>query len=159
MQLWPRVDIEEFSYRFVNEDTLAALQIFRTESSPNVHSHGPSKGASGGKEGLSVFGLFQGFARTPQGKQIMKQYFSRPSLDLDIITGRLDGISVFLKSDNEEVMKAISKNLAHIRNVRVVVNDLKKGISNASTKQGMRSSVWAALRLVESLPSKNHVLT
>jgi DNA mismatch repair protein MSH5 len=61
--------IEMFSLSesmFINTDTLLSLQIMSTESHPNAQQHGPaSKAGSGGsKEGLSVYGLFQHFAKT-----------------------------------------------------------------------------------------------
>jgi DNA mismatch repair protein MSH5 len=40
-------------YRFVNADTVCALQIFEDESHPNFHMQGPR---GRGKEGLSLFG-------------------------------------------------------------------------------------------------------
>ena len=43
------------SPRFVNADTICALQIFEDESHPNFHMQGPH---GRGKEGLSLFGNF-----------------------------------------------------------------------------------------------------
>jgi hypothetical protein len=50
--------------RFINADTLHSLQILDDESHPNSHNQGPTKSASGSKEGLSVYGLFRHLART-----------------------------------------------------------------------------------------------
>ena len=55
---------------FVNADTLLSLQITSSECHPNAQQHGPaSKNRTGGaKEGLSVYGLFHGLVKTPQGR-------------------------------------------------------------------------------------------
>jgi hypothetical protein len=42
--------------RFVNADTMCALQIFENESHPNLHMQSPH---GYGKEGLSLFGNTQ----------------------------------------------------------------------------------------------------
>lgn len=109
----------------MNSDTLASLQILQTENSPNAHSQGPSKGASGSKEGLSVYGLFHHLARTPQGKRLLKRYFLRPSLDEVIINERLDSVNVYLRAENEGAVKAISKNLGQIKDMNTVTLHLR----------------------------------
>ena len=134
--------------RFVNADTIASLQILRAESSPNAHSQGPSNMSSNAKEGLSVYGLFQNFARTPQGGNLLRNLLSRPTLDLEIIYERQNTISVLIKADNEAALKDITRNLGFIRNMRAVLVHLKKGINNASSKATIRSSVWSNIRLV-----------
>ncbi|RMZ88581.1 hypothetical protein DV736_g4193, partial [Chaetothyriales sp. CBS 134916] len=83
--------IKMFNFRntmFANVDTLSTLQIIQPESHPNIFNQGP--GTSGSKEVLSVFGLFQHHARTPQGKAQLRTIFLRPSLDVNVINERLD---------------------------------------------------------------------
>ena len=83
--------IEMFSLAdmmFVNADTLNSLQILQHEFHPNSHMQGPTKSSSGAKESLSVYGLFHQLARTPQGKQKLRQIFLRPSIDIDLIVER-----------------------------------------------------------------------
>ena len=132
----------------MNDDTLASLQILYTEPSPNTHSQGPFKGASGGKEGLSIYGLFHHLALTSQGRQLLRQNFARPTLDLEVINERLESISIFLRPDNESGLKTITMNLGFIKNMRNILIQLKKGISSAPKKSGMRHSVWSNIRLV-----------
>lgn len=136
-------------YRFVNADTLASLQIIQSESSPNSHSQGPSKTASGSKEGLSVYGLFHHLARTPQGKHLLRQYFLRPSLDMAVINERLDTASIFLRPNNSSSITRIMKSLGQIKNMRTVMIHLRKGVSNGLSKSGgIKSGVWSSLRSV-----------
>jgi len=135
--------------RFVNADTLASLQIVQSESSPNTHSQGPTKMASGSKEGLSVYGLFHHLARTPQGKSLLRQYFLRPSLDMAVINERLDTASIFLQPDNSSPMNSIMKSLGQIKNMRTVMVHLRKGVSNGLSKSGgIKSGIWSSLRSV-----------
>lgn len=118
---------------------------------PQSHNQGPS--SSGSKEGLSVYGLFHHLARTPQGKTLLRQYFLRPSLDIDVINERLETSSVFVRPDNSRLLDSLTKSLGHIKNMRTVVIHLRKGISNGMGKSsgGIRSGVWSSLRSVRAL--------
>ena len=139
----------ENTLRFVNADTLASLQILQSESNPNTHSQGPTKASSGSKEGLSVYGLFHHLARTPQGKYLLRQYFLRPSMDMDVINQRLETASVFLRPDNNGPMHNIVKSLGQIKHMRTVMIHLRKGISNGLSKGGgIKSGIWSTLRSV-----------
>ena len=139
-------------HRFVNADTLASLQILQWESSPNANTQGPTKASSGSKEGLSVYGLFHHLAKTPQGRYLLRQYFLRPSLDLNVINQRLETASVFLRSENHGPMNSIVKSLGRIKNMRTVMIHLRKGISNGLSKSGgIKSGIWSSLRSVRNL--------
>ena len=132
--------------RFVNADTLASLQIVQAEIHPQSHNQGPIKGSSGSKESLSVYGLFQHLARTPQGKQLLRQCFLRPSLEPIIITERLDTASVFLRPVNNSAMNSIVKSLGRVNNMRTTMVQLKKGVNNGLS--GIKNSIWSNLRFV-----------
>ncbi|KAL4942324.1 hypothetical protein BDV06DRAFT_222261 [Aspergillus oleicola] len=131
---------------FVNSRTLTALQIIESESHPSMVNQGPGKRSSSFKEGLSVYGLFQRFACTPQGKQRLRQIFLRPSVQLDVIHERHEFIGVYLKADNYNPMNKMIKGLKHIKNLRPVMINLQKGISTGSGKvTGFKATVWATL--------------
>jgi DNA mismatch repair protein MSH5 len=135
---------------FVNADTLLSLQITSTESHPNAQNQGPaSRGWSSGgaKEGLSVYGLFHHFAKTSQGRFLLRQYFLRPSLNLDVINERLDTITVLLRPDNTGVLDQIVAMLARVKNMRLSTANLRKGVSNSVTKKRtLSTSVWPTIR-------------
>ncbi|MCJ1431366.1 MutS protein msh5 [Xylographa pallens] len=143
-------DIEMFTLEnimYVNADTLASLQILQSESHPNTHNQGPTNASSGSKEGLSVYGLFHHLARTPQGKFMLRQYFLRPTLDIDLIIERQDTASVFLRPDNAQHMDELIKSLKHVKNMKTIMIHLHKGMSNAISKDGgIKSGVWYSLR-------------
>jgi DNA mismatch repair protein MSH5 len=130
---------------FVNADTLASLQIIQSENHPSSHMQCPNKSASGAKESLSVFGLFSGLARTPQGKQKLRKLFLRPSTDLSIIRERLHTIGVLLRPDNLVALEKIMKSLKMIRDMQTVVVHLQKGINN-SKGTSIQRGVWANLQ-------------
>lgn len=120
------------------------MQIIQPESHPNAFNQGP--GTSGAKESLSIYGLFQNHAKTPQGKIRLRQAFLRPSLEIDEINARLDFISVFVRPDNQSAREKLSKNLSKVKNMRNTITLLRKGIDSGKHKQTtFKSSVWASL--------------
>ncbi|KAI5240609.1 hypothetical protein E4T42_08313 [Aureobasidium subglaciale] len=133
---------------FVNADTLLSLQIVQSESHPHSHNQGPAKANSGSKEGFSVYGLFHNLARTPQGRVLLRQYFLRPSTNLEVINERLDTINFLLRTENTEQTEALTKNLSKIKNMRTVMINLRKGISGTGPgKKGLPNFIWAGIRL------------
>lgn len=134
---------------WMNSNTFNSLQIIQSESHPNMFNQGPGKKSASGKEGLSVYGLFQHFAYTPQGRAKLKQSFFRPSVDLVTIRGRHDFIGVFSRPDNLPALDKMTKALKHIKNLRPVMVNLRKGISTGSAKiTGFKTTVWASLLAV-----------
>ncbi|KAF2866754.1 muts domain V-domain-containing protein [Massariosphaeria phaeospora] len=142
--------LEMFSLRdtmFINADTLHSLQILELESHPNSHNQGPAKASSGSKEGLSVYGLFHHLARTPQGKYLLRQYFLRPSLNPDVINERLDTVSMFVRPENAATLDVLVKNMKTVKNMRVTLRDLRKGVGGGSgTDGGFSKSTWKSVR-------------
>ncbi|KAJ5827148.1 DNA mismatch repair protein MutS core [Penicillium robsamsonii] len=131
---------------WINSNTLTSLQIIQSESHPNMFNQGPGKKSASGKESLSVYGLFQHFAYTPQGRVRLKQTFSRPSVDLDTIRERHDFVGVFSRPDNLAALEKMTKALKHVKNIRPVMVNLRKGISTGSAKiTGFKTTVWASL--------------
>ncbi|RAL10511.1 MutS family protein MSH5 [Aspergillus homomorphus CBS 101889] len=129
---------------FVNKRTLSSLQIMESESHPSIVNQGRKSNST--KEGLSVYGLFQRFARTPQGKIRLKQMFLRPSVDVDVIQERHAFLSVYLRPDNFIPLEKLTKSFKHIKNLRYVMVNLRKGIDTGSGKvTGFKTSVWATL--------------
>lgn len=138
--------------RFINADTLHSLQILGPESHPNSHNQGPTKAASGSKEGLSVYGLFHHLARTPQGRYLLRQYFLRPSLNVDVINQRLDTIHTFLRPENASALDTLVDSLKAVGNMRAIMINLRKGVDGGTGKRGnFSSSVWASIRRVSLL--------
>jgi DNA mismatch repair protein MSH5 len=138
--------LEMFTLRntmLVSTDTLSSLQIIQPESHPNVFNQGP--GTKGAKESLSVFGLFQMYAKTPQGKGRLRQIFLTPSTDLDSIIARQDFISIFARPDNQPISEQLSKSFSKIKNMRNAMTMLHKGIEAGTRFRSFKSGVWSSL--------------
>ncbi|PVI07070.1 hypothetical protein DM02DRAFT_649014 [Periconia macrospinosa] len=144
--------IEMFSLKetmFINSDTLHSLRILEDESHPNSHNQGPSKVSSGSKEGLSVYGLFHHFARTPQGRCRLRQIFLRPSLNLDIIEERLETIRIFILPENSEATSSLIESLKAVGNMRIVVSSLKKGAGGGGFRgkpAAPSNTIWSRIQ-------------
>lgn len=112
-------------------------------------NQGSGTKSSSAKEGLSAYGLFQRFAYTPQGKNLLKQCFLRPSTQMEVICERHSFIGVYLRPDNFNALNKIVKSLKHIKNLRYVMINLRKGISTGSGKiTGFKTTVWATILAV-----------
>ncbi|KAI1137035.1 muts domain V-domain-containing protein [Hypoxylon sp. FL0543] len=135
-----------FDSMFINADTLVSLQILQSEYHPNSHQTGPSNCGSGAKESLSVYGLFQHLARTPQGKLKLRQIFLRPSTDIDVIYARQKTISFLLRPGNAEALVQLSNELKKIKNMKSVVALLEKGVDILGSKISIANNVWASLQ-------------
>jgi DNA mismatch repair protein MSH5 len=125
-------------------DTIQALQVFESESHPNFHNQGPSK-TRGTKEGFSVYGLFHKFARTPQGKELLRRRFSRPSKDWDQIQESLDTVSALLLPNNSGNLDVLVENLKHIKNIRLLLKKLRKGVKEEQRGSNGPVPTWSTL--------------
>lgn len=135
--------------RFINQDTVSSLQIVQLESHPSSHNQGPTKSVSSSKEGLSVYGLFQHFARTKQGKHLLKQMFLRPSQNLDIIDERLVSVAVFCQPENAAMVSELGQSLRGVANVRKLIVNLQKGVATGFGQGGrIAKSTWLSLQMV-----------
>jgi DNA mismatch repair protein MSH5 len=135
-----------FDSMFVNADTLASLQILQSEFHPNSQMRGPDKSSSGAKESLSVYGLFHYLACTPQGKAKLRQIFLRPSLDISLIESRQQAISFFLRPDQSDNTIRLTQKLRKIKNIRMTIAFLQRGVDCPGKKASLASNVWLALQ-------------
>ncbi|KAK7320377.1 hypothetical protein VNO77_29795 [Canavalia gladiata] len=107
-----------------------ALQIFQVDKHP---SH---MGIGRAKEGFSVFGMMNKCV-TPMGRRLLRNWFLRPILDLDVLNYRLNSISFFLCS--EELVASLRETLKSVKDIPHI---LKKFDSPSSI---CTSSDWTAL--------------
>ncbi|XP_044975995.1 DNA mismatch repair protein MSH5 isoform X1 [Hordeum vulgare subsp. vulgare] len=96
--------------RFLKLDAAAheALQIFQVDKHPSYMGIGRAK------EGFSVFGILNKCV-TPMGRRLLRAWFLRPIIDIEVINNRLNTISFFLCC--EEVMSALRETLKSVRDV------------------------------------------
>ncbi|KAK9243679.1 DNA mismatch repair protein MutS [Lipomyces tetrasporus] len=119
-------EIESFKLNdimFVNSDTICSLQIFEDESHPNFHIRGSTNRH---KEGLSLFGILDSTV-TPFGHQLLKSWFLRPSLSLQVITERHNAVALFVRQDNIHITAALKSSLKRIKNIPNILNNLNMG--------------------------------
>ncbi|KAK9323444.1 muts domain V-domain-containing protein [Lipomyces orientalis] len=119
-------EIESFKLNdimFVNSDTICSLQIFEDESHPNFHTRGSTNRH---KEGLSLFGILNSTV-TPFGHQLLKSWFLRPSLSLQVITERHNAVALFVRQDNIHITAALKSSLKRIKNIPSILNNLNMG--------------------------------
>lgn len=144
--------------RWIGSNTFHSLQIIQHESHPNLFNQGPGIKSSSSKEGLSIYGLFQRFAHSPQGRSKLKQIFIRPSLDLKVISQRHNFIEVFSRPDNQPSLDKMTKAMKHIKNLRPVMTNLHKGISTGSARiTGFKTTVWACLLAVSIIAHRRNI--
>nr|XP_034584839.1 DNA mismatch repair protein MSH5 isoform X3 [Setaria viridis] len=96
--------------KFLKLDATAheALQIFQVDKHPSYMGIGRAK------EGFSVFGMLNKCV-TPMGRRLLRAWFLRPIIDIDVINNRLNTITFFLCC--EEVMSALCETLKSVRDV------------------------------------------
>ncbi|KAH9542022.1 hypothetical protein CY35_14G093100, partial [Sphagnum magellanicum] len=118
---------------FLNIDaaTHDALQIFQ------VDKHASSMGIGKEKEGFSVFGLLNKCV-TLMGRKLLRLWFLRPILDLDILNDRLDTISVLQCS--QEFLKDLQESLKHIRDIPQLLKKISSPSSRTTTKDWLMFS-------------------
>lgn len=131
---------------FVNADTLASLQILRSELHPNSQIQTSDTLPSGFKENLSVFGLFKQLACTPQGKTKLRQLFLQPTIDLTVIKERQRAISTFTLAENEGTVHEVQRFLRKIQDMRKVVFRLERGAKSTLFHASADHGLWRTLQ-------------
>ncbi|XP_031503245.1 DNA mismatch repair protein MSH5 [Nymphaea colorata] len=96
--------------KFLKLDAAAyeALQIFQVDKHPSCMGIGKAK------EGFSVFGVLNKCVTT-MGRRLMRSWFLRPMLDLEVLNERLDIISFFHFC--EESTMALRGSLKHVKDI------------------------------------------
>ncbi|KAK1603133.1 hypothetical protein QYE76_008002 [Lolium multiflorum] len=101
---------EQAWHRYLKLDAAAheALQIFQVDKHPSYMGIGRAK------EGFSVFGMLNKCV-TPMGRRLLRAWFLRPIIDIEVINNRLNTISFFLCC--EEVMSVLRGTLKSVRDI------------------------------------------
>ncbi|CDR44185.1 RHTO0S09e00958g1_1 [Rhodotorula toruloides] len=132
----------------INSDALTSLQIFCEESHASAHSRST-------KEGLSLFGIVN-IAHTPLGRALMRQWFLRPSLELDVIESRQAAVECFLRESNQHIVDAICKHLRNVKNTPRQLKALASGKSTIKEWQAAWSLIYAAIMIRDATSQLVH---
>ena len=82
---------------------------------------------------------------------MLRQYFLRPMVKINVINERHDFISIFLNPENGHVLEKLTKSLKGIKNMRPIMIHLQKGVSSGNAKfRAFKSGIWATLLEVTS---------
>ncbi|PRP82029.1 mutS like protein [Planoprotostelium fungivorum] len=119
-----------------------ALQIFSTESHPSIN------GAGKAKEGMSLFGIMDK-TRSPVGRSMFRQWFLRPSLDVQVIQDRLNTISFFLDSDHprDVLLEEIDSCLKRFKDLLRIVHRIRAATASINDWRNLYESMYHALRI------------
>ena len=133
-------------YMFISAEAMQALQIVQAELHPNCQIWGVDSSSTSSKESLSVYGLFHKIVCTPQGRSSLRQMFLRPTLKESIIMERQHSISVLLRPENSDLVKHAAIILRRLKNVKLAITQLQKGVNLPASGVSLDRSVWGTIR-------------
>jgi DNA mismatch repair protein MSH5 len=133
-------------YMFISAEAMQALQIVQAELHPNCQTWGVDSSSTSSKESLSVYGLFHKIACTTQGRTSLRQMFLRPTLKASIIMERQRSISLLLRPENFDLVKHAGKILRRLKNVKLAMTHLQKGVNVPASGVSLDRSVWATIK-------------
>ena len=113
----------------INADALFSLQIFEDENHASIHSDTT-------KEGLSLFGILNS-TKTTLGRALMREWFLRPSISLDVINARHDAVQCFMRAENITSRHAMHGHLNGMKNIPKVLAAMRSGRAKVSDWQGL----------------------
>lgn len=125
---------------------MQALQIVQAELHPNSQTWGVDQNSTSSRESLSIYGLFHNIACTPQGRSFLRQIFLRPTLNLSTIAERQRSISILLRPDNTELVKQAGVVLRKLKNVKLALEQLRKGVNSPTSSTSFDRGIWATIR-------------
>ena len=103
----------------IADDSRKALQIFESDKHPSA------RGISGGKEGLSLFGVMND-AESIVGKRMLKRWFLQPTLDDSVLNWRQDVVALFLRPDLHSLIPDVKAHLKKIKDVPGIIIRMEK---------------------------------
>ncbi|XDV31872.1 hypothetical protein PO909_002807, partial [Leuciscus waleckii] len=124
-----------------------ALQIFKSELHPSVF-----KLQSGEKEGLSLYGILNR-CRTKFGSQLLRQWFHRPTRDLNILTRRQEVIRFFTSPRNFVDLGTLQSCLRNIKNISTLLHKMSLSNPKVAVWQSLYKTVYSALCIRDTIRS------
>ncbi|KTF88416.1 hypothetical protein cypCar_00020738 [Cyprinus carpio] len=141
---------------YIDRDTYSALQIFKSELHPSVF-----KLHSGEKEGLSLYGVLNR-CRSKFGSLLLRQWFHRPTRDLNILKRRQEVIRFFTAPRNFADLNTLQSCLRNIKNISTLLHKMSSSNPKVAIWQGLYKTVYSALCIrdtVRSMPQCIHLFS
>jgi DNA mismatch repair protein MSH5 len=132
----------------MDSNTLNSLQIFSNEDHPSYLGSGRSK------EGLSLFGIMN-YCKSPGGKKLLRNWFMRPPIDIQIIHERLNTISFLLEPNNVESIKDITNCLKYIKDIPKILSKFLNATNDVNDWKNLYQTLLYSMKIRElchSLP-------
>ena len=141
---------------YCSPKTRNELCIFQQQLHPSL-----IKGFGKGKEGLSIFNLFNKCS-TNQGKKLLKNIILFPLKDIKKLNQRYQCIQDFANINNYTVIKSLLANLSSIKDLENTMEDLKSFVINPKVWIILNNSLSGILRIIEimkTLKSKISIIS
>lgn len=97
-------------------------------------------------QSLSLFNVLQSLTQTPQGRARLRTILRSPLSNLEAIESRQQAINSLLDCQNTEVLQEMIKTLKKVRNAKICVELLRKGVDSSSMNPNFGGSVWSNIR-------------
>ena len=136
------LSVDKLSYK--------ALQIFRSVSHPSAYK-------ARTREGLSLFGVLNQTI-TRHGFRLLKRWFYQPTQDMKVLKQRLDVVSFFTDSKNEEILTSIKASLKHIKNVAKIIAKVKTSKLNVQDWLNVLQTAQNALKIADVCYGLSNIL-
>ena len=143
----------KFSNIFFNDllycspKTRNELCIFQQQLHPSL-----IKGYGKGKEGLSIFNLFNKCS-TLQGKKLLKNIILFPLKDKNKLNKRYQCIQDLANINNYTIIKSLISNLSTIKDLEIIMEDLKSFVINPKVWIILNKTLSGILRICEIMKS------
>ncbi|XP_030014274.1 mutS protein homolog 5 [Sphaeramia orbicularis] len=123
----------------IDSDTYSALQIFKSELHPSVY-----KLHSGEKEGLSLYGMLNR-CKCKFGSKLLRQWFLRPTRDLDVLHRRQKVMRFFTSPQNSDILSTLQSSLRNIRNIATILRRMSLSHTKVTDWQSLYKTVYSAI--------------
>lgn len=134
------------TYVLCSPETLQSLQIFPTELHSKNKPWGTKGTAQSKMQSVSLSNLFQNFTHTPQGGLRLRSFLCNPLSSIGVIEGRQQAITLLLDHQRTGVRHEMIKTLKKVRNAKMCVDLLRKGVDRCSMAENFCGSVWSNIR-------------
>ena len=128
---------------YCSPKTKNELCIFQYQLHPSL-----IKGYGKGKEGLSIFNLFNKCS-TVQGKRLLKHMILFPLKDQDKLNKRYQCIQDLSDINNFTIIKGFLSNLSTIKDLEIIIEDLKSFVINPKVWILLDNSLSGILRIYQ----------